>query len=515
MANPRIKGQGGEIRPAVKAALKVDELVYQFENVDVPDGVLETGSAEEINQKFDDAHLVGEARNRLDLINDQLEDIDQDSHPVDFKIFSRDQRQLINFIKRFEGSTLEQAAPQDQPNLPALLGPPEEPRPKGKLRRGIGSLRRAPWFALAQMAWGSFSPEQRKAAEDWAIQAYGSLEAAYDAVQAWTGRRDFPKGGAGGLEWVKDLLGFDDQKPSGIITLPEKMYRDFYHGTPNEWSSEEGYPVGRPRLDFMSTGEGTQMYAPGFYGGEARAVGYEYADRLAQEHGTVPNVYKGEIREDLLNNKFIDFNLPVNEQSQDVQEVFEKLGYGTKTPDRFAGADILFRMTRRMGKDAAIDTLREEGIVGLRYLDKFSRDNKNLYKGKSLVKMDGKALFLNEDWQLQGRQVLRYLVDNNMDMGEFIREQREFYGQKGRISRALGGARQQEKFLDILERTVVKKSPLTRNMVIWDQPLLDQIGRTIKKEMAAGGFIDKPLYDNLIAPSRGSFIDKPLYEGAY
>jgi hypothetical protein len=32
---------------------------------------------------------------------------------------------------------------------------------------------------------------------------------------------------------------------------------------------------------------------------------------------------------------------------------------------------------------------------------------------------------------------------------------------------------------------------------------------------AAGGFIDKPLYDNLIAPSRGSFIDKPLYEGAY
>ena len=409
----------------------------------------------------------------------------------------------------------DEPRPTDQPNLPALLGPPEEPRPKGKLRRGIGSLRRAPWFALAQMAWPSFSPEQRKAAEDYAKQAYGSLEAGVEAAQAWTGRRDFPKGGAGGLEWVKDLLGFDDQKPSGIITLPEKMYRDFYHGTPNEWSSEEGYPVGRPRLDFMSTGEGTQMYAPGFYGGEARAVGYEYADRLAQEHGTVPNVYKGEIREDLLNNKFIDFNLPVNEQSQDVQEVFKKLGYETKTPDRFAGADILFRMTRRMGKDAAIDTLREEGIVGLRYLDKFSRDNKNLYKGKSLVKMDGKALFLNEDWQLQGRQVLRYLVDNNMDMGEFIREQREFYGQKGRISRALGGARQQEKFLDILERTVVKKSPLTRNMVIWDQPLLDQIGRTIKKEMAAGGFIDKPLYDNLIAPSRGSFIDKPLYEGAY
>ena len=152
-------------------------------------------------------------------------------------------------------------------------------------------------------------------------------------------------------------------------------------------------------------------------------------------------------------------------------------------------------MARRMGKDAAIDALREEGIVGLRYLDKFSRDNKNLYKGKSLVKKNGKALFLNEDWQRQGRNVLQYLVDNNMDMDEFISQRREFHGRKGRISRALGGARQQEKFLDILEGTVVKKSPLTRNMVIWDQPLLNQIGRTIKKEMAAGGFIDKPLYE--------------------
>ena len=148
------------------------------------------------------------------------------------------------------------------------------------------------------------------------------------------------------------------------------------------------------------------------------------------------------------------------------------------------------------GEGAAIDALREEGIVGLRYLDKFSRDNKNLYKGKSLVKEDGRALFLNDAWQRQGRDVLQYLVDNNMDMGEFVSQQREVYSKKGRVSRALGGARQQEKLLDVLEGTVVKKSPLTRNMVVWDQPLLDQIGRTIKKEMSAGGFVDKPLYDD-------------------
>jgi hypothetical protein len=353
--------------------------------------------------------------------------------------------------------------------------------------RGIGSLMRSRVFPLIQAAQMGYDllPEDKKFVGDF-----------IDYLKETKTHKLFGMEQSG-IAYLRRLLGMKQSEPEGgIITLPEKMYRDFYHGTPNPWSPEEGYPVGLPRLDFPYTGEGAQVYAPGFYGAEARAVGYEYADRLAREHGTVPNVYRGEIREDIINDKFIDFNLPVSEQSLDVQEVFEKLGFGTETPDRFAGADILMRMTRSMGEGAAIDALREEGIVGLRYLDKFSRANKNLYKGRSLVKEDGRALFLNDAWQSQGREVLRYLVDNDMDMGEFVRQQREFYSKKGRISRALGGARQQEKFLDVLEGTVVKKSPLTRNMVIWDQPLLDQIGRTIKKEMSAGGFVDKPLYDD-------------------
>ena len=386
----------------------------------------------------------------------------------------------------------QEPRPPDQPNLPEVISgsseePDGRPKSKGRMVRGIGSLMRRRIFPLIQAAQMGYDllPEDKKFAGDF-----------IDYLKETKTHELFGMDKSG-LDYLKDLLGMEQPEPEGgIITLPEKMYQDFYHGTPNRWSSEEGYPVGRPRLDFMGTGEGAQVYAPGFYGGEARAVGYEYADRLAQEHGTVPNVYRGEIREDIINDKFIDFNLPVSEQSLDVQEVFEKLGFGTETPDRFAGWEYLLRMKRSMGEGAAIDALREEGIVGLRYLDKFSRDNKNLYKGKSLVKEDGRALFLNDAWQRQGRDVLQYLVDNNMDMGEFVSQQREVYSKKGRVSRALGGARQQEKLLDVLEGTVVKKSPLTRNMVVWDQPLLDQIGRTIKKEMSAGGFVDKPLYDD-------------------
>ena len=59
-----------KIRPIVKAAFKVDELVYQFTNIDVSDRLLETGSMEEVNEKYDDDYIIGEARNRLDIAMD-------------------------------------------------------------------------------------------------------------------------------------------------------------------------------------------------------------------------------------------------------------------------------------------------------------------------------------------------------------------------------------------------------------------------------------------------------------
>jgi hypothetical protein len=36
----------------------------------------------------------------------------------------------------------------------------------------------------------------------------------------------------------------------------------------------------------------------------------------------------------------------------------------------------------------------------------------------------------------------------------------------------------------------------TRNRVIWNQKLLNEVSRTLKREMAAGGFVTKPLYDD-------------------
>jgi hypothetical protein len=281
-----------------------------------------------------------------------------------------------------------------------------------------------------------------------------------------------------------------------MVDVPGGGIIDFWHGTPNVWEAEPGFPVGRPDLAFRFTGEGSQVHGEGFYGAEARALGLRYAEELARRFGKLPNLYKGQIPRDIVENKFIDFDLPVSEQSRDVLDAFKKLGYETKTPDKLAGADIFVRMQREMGEEGATQALLKEGIGGMRYLDRHNRGNRNLYKEKSLVKKDGEPLRLNTDWERDGRDVLKYLVDNDMSVADFIGEQREWYGERGFFSRTFGSARSWDKFLDILEGTQVEKSPLTRAMVIWDQPLLDRIGKTIEKEMAAGGFVDKPLYED-------------------
>tara|TARA_R100000234_G_scaffold118599_1_gene99401 strand:+ start:344 stop:1663 length:1320 start_codon:yes stop_codon:yes gene_type:complete len=53
-----------------------------------------------------------------------------------------------------------------------------------------------------------------------------------------------------------------------------------FHGGPNRWAPEPGFPQGRPRLDKMGTGEGAQAYGHGFYSAEAPGVATGYRDAL-------------------------------------------------------------------------------------------------------------------------------------------------------------------------------------------------------------------------------------------
>jgi hypothetical protein len=56
-----------------------------------------------------------------------------------------------------------------------------------------------------------------------------------------------------------------------------------------------------------------------------------------------------------------------------------------------------------------------------------------------------------------------------------------------------------EDLLEDVGALEIRDKPRTRNHVVWDQRLLDQISRsTLTRKKATGGFIDKPLYERTL-----------------
>jgi len=87
-----------KIRKIVKDAFKCDELVYQFTRIDVEDGLLIDGTEQEVNEKYSDAYILGEASNRLDISRDNIEQGGWEGE--DLKMHKREFRQLSNFINK-------------------------------------------------------------------------------------------------------------------------------------------------------------------------------------------------------------------------------------------------------------------------------------------------------------------------------------------------------------------------------------------------------------------------------
>jgi len=151
-------------------------------------------------------------------------------------------------------------------------GPPGKPpsnlpvpvKPKPSLRRGIGGLKRAPFFALVQMGWDSFSPEQKQQAKDYAVEAWGSFENAWEAALAWKRRNLFESEGAGGLDWAKEALMPTAQEPKGIVTLPQLRWEAMPPLPDPNWKKPSIEEVVKHRLQnpYMSVAKLAQQYAP-------------------------------------------------------------------------------------------------------------------------------------------------------------------------------------------------------------------------------------------------------------
>lgn len=62
----------------------------------------------------------------------------------------------------------------------------------------------------------------------------------------------------------------------GAVPDPSTLGANVWHGGPNKWAPESGFPQGRPRLDKIGTGEGAAAYGWGFYGADNKGVAKTY-----------------------------------------------------------------------------------------------------------------------------------------------------------------------------------------------------------------------------------------------
>jgi hypothetical protein len=101
-------------RPLSRAAHRIPYLRQQFEEVDVEDGLLKTGSAKEVGETYDDAYIINEAKNRLMLAEDSLNELanEDDKGPGStYAFFKKAATQLRNFLKKYDKP---QAAPEPE-----------------------------------------------------------------------------------------------------------------------------------------------------------------------------------------------------------------------------------------------------------------------------------------------------------------------------------------------------------------------------------------------------------------
>tara|TARA_R110001599_G_scaffold192761_2_gene388333 strand:- start:2629 stop:3912 length:1284 start_codon:yes stop_codon:yes gene_type:complete len=76
---------------------------------------------------------------------------------------------------------------------------------------------------------------------------------------------------------------------AGAINLPSLLRKgatstvgmNLWHGGPNKWAAEPGFPQGRPRLDKIGEGEGNTAFGEGFYSAQNPYVAKDYQIRLS------------------------------------------------------------------------------------------------------------------------------------------------------------------------------------------------------------------------------------------
>lgn len=161
-----------------------------------------------------------------------------------------------------------------------------------------------------------------------------------------------------GLPTQAGLLDAARQYGQGIIagtSAPGRGSITAYHGSPHDFNAFDMSKIG--------SGEGTQAYGHGMYFAGNEGVARGYKDALTADG----HMYEVNINANP--DHFLDWNKPLSQQSQHVQDTFRNMGYDAGSNDP-TGAQL----HASFGNPASTSQfLQQAGIPGVRYLDTESR----------------------------------------------------------------------------------------------------------------------------------------------
>lgn len=172
-----------------------------------------------------------------------------------------------------------------------------------------------------------------------------------------------------------------DYAAERLVRMPDGTER-FITGAPDRLPDVpkgaevlKDFPLGRVRLDKMGSGEGAQVYGPGWYGAELEDVAVSYRDTLTGGAGSSGRMYKANIRANP--DDFLDWDKPLREQPPAMQKrlrglLDDKYGRGFYAKYAAEGNDVRDLLNNFDDIDF-MKVMPERGIQGVRYLDAGSR----------------------------------------------------------------------------------------------------------------------------------------------
>lgn len=128
-----------------------------------------------------------------------------------------------------------------------------------------------------------------------------------------------------------------------------------FHGTPNQWAQEPGFPNGRPRLDRIGSGEGNKAQGWGWYSAELKEVADMYAEGGRTLELDIPDQYADSL---------LLWDMKLSAQPENVSGALKDFDQNIR------GRDAYKALSEKLGSDkAASDYLAERGVVGSQYID--------------------------------------------------------------------------------------------------------------------------------------------------